>query len=613
MNIKSGLSRKAFFRDKIWYFQQVISVLSLPQKKKLVTLILVQSILSLIDLVGILLFAALASIAISGSNSSNLSPRLERLILLLGIDEKSQVYQLLILGTLTFICVLFKSILSIQLVNYTLRFIGHIASGLSTMLVSRLLAQPLTVLQSKSSQSILFAATRGVDYLVLFTLGPATLLIVDILILLIIYVFLLSLQTSIAVFVLILFATIGYVLHRFVNSKVTSLGREAAKLQVTSNEKIIEAFSLYREILVRNSRNSYVDEVSKIRQSLTQTSVEFSLKPYFGKYLIETSVVLGSIVITVFQFAYNSPYIAIANISLFFAAGSRIAPLFLRAQQSLLTIKGSLGQAKETLNLLSQLGNERIEISLQKYSQFTHGDFRPHVKLEDLNFSYRDSTKFQLRDINIEVFPGDFVAIKGDSGAGKSTLVDLILGINPATQGRVTISGLPPREAIAKWPGAIGYVPQEVPILSGTFKENICLGLELNTISDDLVWEALKLASLATFVEGLPEKINTRIGEGELRLSGGQRQRVGIARAMLTNPKLLIFDEATSSLDETTEDAITEAIFNFRGSRTILLISHNPNFIKDVEYVYVMKDGMIDSKETASTHISENKATNIQE
>ena len=613
MNVVRNLPRKAFFQDKIWYCQQVILVLSPPQKKKLVTLILVQSFLSLIDLVGILLFAALASIAISGSNSGNLNPRLEKLILLLGIDEKSQVYQLLILGTLTFLCVFVKSIISIQLVKYTLRFIGHIASELSTMLISSLLAQPLTVLQSKSSQSILFAATRGVDYLVLFTLGPATLLIVDILILLIIYIFLLSLQTSIAVFVLILFVTIGFVLHRFVNSKVTSLGRKAAKLQVMSNEKIIEAFSLYREILVRNSRNSYVDEVSKIRQSLTQTSVEFSLKPYLGKYLIETSVVLGSITITIFQFTYNSPAMAIANISLFFAAGSRIAPLFLRAQQSLLTIKSSLGQAKETLTLLSRLGNERIEDSLQKYSQFTHGDFRPHVKMEALNFSYRDSTKFQLQNVNIEIHPGDFVAIKGDSGAGKSTLVDLILGINPANQGCVTVSGLPPREAIAKWPGAIGYVPQEVPILSGTFKENICLGLEPNTISDDLVWEALKLASLATFVEGLPENINTRIGEGEIRLSGGQRQRVGIARAMLTNPKLLIFDEATSSLDESTEDAITEVILKFRGSRTILLISHDLNFIKDVDYVYVMKDGMIDTKETAVAVINENEALNLQE
>lgn len=613
MNKTSGLSLKAFFRDKFLYFQQVISVLSPPQKRKLVTLILVQSILSLIDLVGILLFAALASIAILGSNSSSLSPQLERFILLLGIDEKSQVYQLLILGTLTFLCIFVKSILSIQLVNYTLRFIGHIALELSTRIITRLLAQPLTVLQSKSSQSILFAATRGVDYLILFTLGPATLLFVDILILLIIYVFLLSLQTSIAVFVLILFFTIGYVLHCFVNSKVTSLGREAATLQVMSNEKIIEAFSLYREILVRNSRNSYVDEVSKIRQSLTQTSVEFSLKPYFGKYIIETSVVLGSIAITVFQFVYNSPYIAIANITLFFAAGSRIAPLFLRAQQSLLTIKSSLGQAKETLNLLSQLGNERIGDSLQKYSQFAHGDFRPHVKLEDINFSYKDSIKFQLRNINIEVLPGDFVAIKGDSGAGKSTLVDLILGINPATQGRVTVSGLTPREAIAKWPGAIGYVPQDVPILRGTFKENICLGLDSNAISDDLVWGALKLASLATFVEGLPENINTRIGEGEMRLSGGQRQRVGIARAMLTNPRLLIFDEATNSLDETTEDAISEAILNFKGSRTILLISHNPNFIKDVQCMYVMKDGMIVSKVTTSAVINEKKALNLRE
>jgi ABC-type multidrug transport system fused ATPase/permease subunit len=152
---------------------------------------------------------------------------------------------------------------------------------------------------------------------------------------------------------------------------------------------------------------------------------------------------------------------------------------------------------------------------------------------------------------------------------------------------------LPPLEAIRKWPGAIGYVPQDVMISNGSIRENVCLGYESNLIDDALIWDALNTAQLTEFVQSLPKGLDTQVGDRGTNLSGGQRQRLGIARAMFTKPKLLVLDEATSALDGTTEASISDAITNLKGEVTIVIIAHRLSTVIESDLIHYMDNGQI--------------------
>ena len=159
--------------------------------------------------------------------------------------------------------------------------------------------------------------------------------------------------------------------------------------------------------------------------------------------------------------------------------------------------------------------------------------------------------------------------------------------------GSVRISGLPPQLTVAKWPGAVSYVPQDVVIAAGTIRENVALGYPLSEATDELVMSALRVAQLERFIASLPDGIDTQVGERGTKISGGQRQRLGIARAMFTRPHLLVLDEATSSLDGETEADISEAIHSLRGSTTILLIAHRLSTVRDADIVVYMDKGHV--------------------
>jgi ABC-type multidrug transport system fused ATPase/permease subunit len=198
-----------------------------------------------------------------------------------------------------------------------------------------------------------------------------------------------------------------------------------------------------------------------------------------------------------------------------------------------------------------------------------------------------------IKSASLEIPSGTSVAFVGPSGAGKTTLIDLLLGLLEPDSGTVRISNLDPIQAIKKWPGSISYVPQDVMIIDGTIRENIILGFPDEYYREDEIIRALKIAQLWDFVESLPNGLDTFVGERGSKMSGGQRQRLGVARAMFTNPKLLILDEATSSLDGVTESGITEAIEALSGEVTVVIIAHRLTTVRNVGQVVYMNEGNI--------------------
>jgi ABC-type multidrug transport system fused ATPase/permease subunit len=215
--------------------------------------------------------------------------------------------------------------------------------------------------------------------------------------------------------------------------------------------------------------------------------------------------------------------------------------------------------------------------------------------VNQLCFKYNLDSKFNLENLNLDIGAGKLVAITGSSGAGKTTLVDLLLGVHIPTSGDIYISGLSPLDAFQKWPGATAYVPQDTVIINGNIWENIALGFDYNPEHEKNVNEALKLSNLEDYVQSLPEGLFTKVGDRGHKLSGGQRQRLGIARALFTKPKLLVLDEATSSLDAQTESDITEAIKSLKGKTTIIMIAHRLSSVRNADQVIFMNNGIIES------------------
>ena len=447
-------------------------------------------------------------------------------------------------------------------------------------------------------QQNLFAITGGVSTITIGVLGTAVALVSDISLLIIMIFGLFIVDATIAISTLLVFGGIGYLLYRLMNVRARLLGLRQSDLNIESNERILEVLGSYRESVVRNRRNYYAMKIGQQRLELANNSAEMAFMPNISKYVIEITVVLGTLCISAMQFALQDAAHAVAVLSVFLAASTRIAPAVLRVQQGALQIRGSLGSANPTLELIEQIGiqdrldNENTTPSLK------YVGFMGSIELSNVQLTYPGNQKPAISEISISISNGESVALVGPSGAGKTTLVDVLLGVLTPDCGSISISGIEPLQAFAKWQGAVSYVPQDVIISNGTVRENVSLGFPIELATDEIVWRALELAQLAEFVRDLPMGLDTRVGDRGTKISGGQRQRLGIARAMFTQPMLLVLDEATSSLDGETESNISDAIKQLHGKVTVVMIAHRLSTVRNADRVIYMNNGRIQAQGT---------------
>ena len=586
--VKDKLSRTTVMRS--------LRVLPKSDRPKIVFVILLQAGLGFIDLVGVAAIGVLGALSVTGVQSQQPGDRVSSVLRILGISEVSFQAQVAILGLGAAFIFVFRTILSILITRRILFFLSRRGAALSSKLVGQLLSQSLIKVQARSTQESVYALTAGVSAITLSILGVMVTIIADSSLLLLMLIALLVVDPVIALTSVLFFFTMGLVLYRSMHVKAHKLGFENSKLAIQGNTKIIEVLESYRELVVRNRRDYYSREIGSIQRKLADVLAEVQFMPNVGKYVIESGMVVGAVVIAGVQFALQDARHATAALSVFLAAGTRIAPAIMRLQQSLIQMRSGVGAAQPTLEMIESLKDipevHHVEDSLDT----THQGFESNINLESIYFSYPDKEVPILTQLNLNLHKGSATAIVGPSGSGKTTLVDILLGVLQPDGGKVTVSGLKPLEAISKWPGAIAYVAQDVALSNGTFRENLTMGYPINLAPDELCWDALRVAQLDSFVRELPLGLDQPVGERGTNLSGGQRQRLGIARAMLTKPKLLVLDEATSALDGQTELDISNAINDLKGIVTVVMIAHRLSTVRNSDQVIYMDKGKIVAK-----------------
>jgi len=589
MNFVSG--KKIRLKSSVLY--RSASILSSSDRKKVLVVILIQIFLGGLDLVGVGLIGVIGSLTINGIGAKVPGDRVQWLLEQLQLGSFDLQTQVTILAVLAVSIMVFKTLLSMILIKRILYFLSYRGAKLSSVLVSRLLAQPLLTVQSKSNQETLFALTTGVGSITIGVLATFISLISDTSLLLVMAIGLFVIDPLLSATTFTLFASIAFLLYRLMQSRVKTLGEKNRQTNIDSNSLILEVLASYRELVVKNRRFHYSKVIGEQRHELASVTAEMAFMPNISKYVFEVAIVVGSLLISAIQFVTNDVARAVATLSIFFAASMRIAPAILRVHQSSLTIRGNTGMAGSTLDLIDTLGVLEIEWKEDESIDFIHEGFNSSIQLQNVTLSYPGKDYKAVNNVSLTIKPGDIVALVGPSGAGKTSIIDLMLGIIEPDEGSVLINGLKPLDAISTWPGAIGYMPQDVMIANGTIRENVMLGYTPDKKYEEKVLSALKVAQLMDFVNELPDGLEQQVGDRGTRISGGQRQRLGIARAVFNTPRLLVLDEATSALDGITESQISDAIQKLGNEVTVVMIAHRLSTVLAANKVIYMNKGEV--------------------
>jgi ABC-type bacteriocin/lantibiotic exporter with double-glycine peptidase domain len=571
-------------------------VLTRSDQKKTLAFVALQISLGIFDLFGVVAIGVLGALAVNGVKSGSNGTRVEWVLETLKLDGFSFQQQTAALGLISVGFLVTRTILSVVISRKILYFLSSRGARISSMLVAKLLSESLLVVNRRSVQTTVYSLTEGVYAITIGVLASTIIAISDGSLLLILTVALFFADPILAITSTLLFSIITLLLYRLQSVRAKIIGAEYSELSIKSNEKINEVLNSYREAVVRNRRAYYSNEIGALRLKLAKVTSEMGFMPNLSKYVIESSVIVGALLIAAIQFIAQDAVQAVATLAIFIAAGSRIAPALLRVQQNVIQVKNSLGTANPTLDLIDELINSPEQVLRDNDVNFTHHGFIPRFQLRNASFRYPGKNENSLTDVSLDVEPGTVVALVGPSGSGKTTFVDLLLGILQPTSGEIMISDMPPSLAVIQHPGAIAYVPQNVYISNGSIQDNVTLGYPENSQDEKYVWDALQMAHLSELVLSLPNKLDENVGENGNRISGGQRQRLGIARAVFTRPKMLVLDEATSALDGQSEAEISQAISDLKGTTTLVIVAHRLSTVRDADLVIYLEGGQIVAK-----------------
>ena len=376
----------------------------------------------------------------------------------------------------------------------------------------------------------------------------------------------------------------------FLRSVMRDLGRRRNRTLTQANKWLLQSIHGIKEIKIGRREGFFERNFLTYGREGAEVDQRQAVLQGIPRQLIEMVSVCSMLaVIVVMTKRGATADELIPELSAFAMAAVKLMPSANRISNSLNKVAYSTHSLDKVLDNLVTIEGEDDSWRFDE-DNVTPLPFEHELRLDGVSYRYPGTENDVLSNATLVVGKGESVGIMGPSGAGKTTTVDIMLGLLEPREGGVLLDGVDVRENYAGWLAHVGYIPQTIFMLDDTIGANVVFGHEYD---EARIWEALEEAQLAEFVRGLPDGLDTQMGERGVRLSGGQRQRIGIARALYGNPDVLFFDEATSSLDNETEQGVMDAVYRLKGKRTIVIIAHRLSTIEHCDHVFEVNDGKI--------------------
>jgi len=367
----------------------------------------------------------------------------------------------------------------------------------------------------------------------------------------------------------------------------------------------LQSLEGFREIVVFNKQDFFKSTFQRHLDLFNENAGKNYLLNIFSPKIVETGAVICIFCIFIFGYLFNKNLTSLAQfLIVFMIAAYRIIP---SANKLIL----SFNYIKSSAHVFEYF--EKSDFDFQKDETkeshtMTPLVFKKDVSIKNLSFKFPDHKENVLKNINICIPKSETIGIIGPSGSGKTTLLNILLRLYEEQEGGIYLDDIKiDKEKLAQWYKIVSYVPQNTILLDGTIKENIAFGIESKNVNEQLLHDVIEKSLLKTFVDGLPNGVQSQIGEKGIKISGGQRQRIGIARALYHGGEILIFDEATSSLDYETEKMLTESIDNIsrKTDMTVIIVAHRIQTLQYCNNIYKLENGIINTKTTYSQLVKE--------
>ena len=391
--------------------------------------------------------------------------------------------------------------------------------------------------------------------------------------------------------ILVIFGVPSFLYIFFTRKRIKDMGSKRLVHQTLSIKHIQQGLRNIKDLKVLGKEKEFYDYFKFHIENCTKIDGKiFFLKniPRFNLELIAVTALVIAIV-----FLLNSNY-EISNIlvivGIFAAASLKILPSVNRITNLFVMMRYGYVSLEEIYKDLHLKTKENIydKNNIENKLQFTN-----YLKFKNIYYTYPENKEVVLNNINLEIKPNTTIGLVGESGSGKTTFIDLLIGILNPSKGEIIVDGKSISSNLRKWQNNIGYIPQFIYLIDDSIKKNIAFGMKKEIIDINKIKSTLEISQMKNFVETLPNKIETNVGEFGVRLSGGQRQRIGIARALYNNPNLLVMDEATNSLDEETENEIMNSIYLMKGKKTILISAHKKSILEKCNVILKFDKGNI--------------------
>lgn len=481
-----------------------------------------------------------------------------------------------------------KGLLSVVLTYITSQFVARLESDKAVEVFNGFVDASIDFVETRSRQETLHGITRAVNVGFAQVINTFSGVASEIALLVGVSVFLLIQNPLLFLTIGLFFGAVGFVMQ-------VTLGRASAKTAgasyvalLNSQTTMTSLLGAFRQIAVGKVASSMSAAFAKDRSQSSKQSAVYSTITTLPRYITEISVMVGVGLLVLQRSNAMGEELPAAEIAMFLAGIFRIVASMLPLQSGWNALRSFEPEAMLAYQLLREVHQNR---RVRTEDVLPTLEASNAIEVKDVSFGFPGRLRPVLNGASLCIPRGSYVAIVGKSGAGKSTFADIVLGLRKPDSGLVRIGvAANAGEEVARL-STLGYVPQKTELIAGTLRENITLLLGLEG-DESRLQESLKGAELMDFVDGLPEGLDTRVGPGARELSGGQLQRVGLARALYTDPDILILDEATSALDSETESAIQDILANLRGRKTLIVIAHRPRTLEDADAVYSLSKGV---------------------